>query len=54
VAAQALRRIGAAPAPSAEPVGTLTVLLGGDAGDLPGPALSYAEGLLLKAVSPAV
>ncbi|MFE9724811.1 glutamate racemase [Streptomyces sp. NPDC005794] len=54
VAAQALRRIGAVPAPSAEPVGTLTVLLGGHAADLTEPALAYAEGLLLKAVSPAV
>lgn len=54
VAAQVLRRIGAAPAPSAEPVGTLTVLLGGETADLTEPALAYAEGLLLKAVSPAV
>lgn len=54
VATQALRRIGAAPAPSAEPVGTLTVLLAGHAGDLPEPAMAYAEGLLLKAVSPAL
>ncbi|MFC8594956.1 glutamate racemase [Streptomyces atroolivaceus] len=51
VAAQALRRIGAAPAPSAEPVGTLTVLLGGKTADLTEPALAYAEGLLLKAVT---
>lgn len=54
VATQALRRIGFAPAPSAEPVGTLAVLLGGHAADLPEPALAYAEGLLLKAVSPAL
>lgn len=54
VAAQALRRFGAQPAPSAEPSGTLTVLLGGHASDLTEPALAYAEGLLLKAVSPAV
>ncbi|MFE3516162.1 glutamate racemase [Streptomyces sp. NPDC059166] len=54
VAAQALRRIGATPAPSAEPAGTLTVLLGGHAADLTEPALAYAEGRLLKAVSPAV
>ncbi|MFJ8750338.1 glutamate racemase [Streptomyces sp. NPDC102441] len=54
VAAQALRRVGASPAPSAEPVGTLAVLLGGHAADLPEPALAYAEGLLLKAVTPAV
>ncbi|MFD9503786.1 glutamate racemase [Streptomyces sp. NPDC060035] len=52
VATQALRRIGSGPAPSAEPVGTLAVLLGGHAADLPEPALAYAEGLLLKAVSP--
>ncbi|GAA2919719.1 MULTISPECIES: aspartate/glutamate racemase family protein [Streptomycetaceae] len=51
VAAQALRRIGAAAAPSAEPVGALTVLLGGHPAGLPEPALAYAEGLLLKAVS---
>ncbi|MFE2019920.1 glutamate racemase [Streptomyces sp. NPDC059499] len=54
VATQALRRIGCEPAPSAEPVGTLAVLLGGHAADLPEPALAYAEGLLLKAVSPAL
>ncbi|MEU0137359.1 aspartate/glutamate racemase family protein [Streptomyces sp. NPDC006296] len=54
VAAQALRRIGAVPAPSAEPTGTLTVLLAGETAELPGPALAYAEGLLLKAVSPAL
>ncbi|MFB4426451.1 glutamate racemase [Streptomyces sp. QL37] len=54
VAAQALRRVGAVPAPSAEPVGTLAVLLAGHAGDLPEPALAYAEGLLLKAVTPAL
>lgn len=54
VATQALRRIGSEPAPSAEPVGTLAVLLGGHAADLPEPALAYAEGLLLKAVSPAL
>ncbi|MET7368231.1 aspartate/glutamate racemase family protein [Streptomyces sp. NPDC005566] len=54
VATQALRRIGSEPAPSAEPVGTLAVLLGGHAADLPETALAYAEGLLLKAVSPAL
>lgn len=54
VATQALRRIGSGPAPSAEPVGTLAVLLGGHAADLPEPALAYAEGLLLQAVSPAL
>ncbi|MFD9538508.1 glutamate racemase [Streptomyces sp. NPDC060022] len=54
VATHALRRIGSEPAPSAEPVGTLAVLLGGHAADLPESALAYAEGLLLKAVSPAL
>lgn len=54
VATQALRRTGSGPAPSAEPVGTLTVLLGGHAAELPEPALAYAEGLLLKAVSAAL
>ncbi|MGW4231329.1 glutamate racemase [Streptomyces sp. NPDC004980] len=54
VAAQALRRVGAAAAPSAELVGTLTVLLGGHTAALPEPALAYTEGLLLKAVSPAL
>ncbi|WP_031090408.1 glutamate racemase [Streptomyces sp. NRRL WC-3549] len=54
VAAQALRRIGAVPAPSAEPSGTLTVLLGGHAADLPVPARAYAEGRLLRPVSPAL
>ncbi|MGW8798172.1 glutamate racemase [Streptomyces sp. NPDC055775] len=53
VAAQALRRIGAAPAPSAEPATSLTVLLSGRAAELPDAALTYAEGLLLGAVSPA-
>ncbi|MCX5401534.1 glutamate racemase [Streptomyces sp. NBC_00102] len=50
VAAQALRRIGAGPAPSAEPTGTLTVLLSGHEGDLPDAALTYAEGRLLRGV----
>ncbi|WP_079159841.1 glutamate racemase [Streptomyces griseus] len=53
VAAQALRRIGAVPAPSAQPGGSLAVLHGGQATVLPEAALTYAEGLLLKAVSPA-
>ncbi|MFD6531657.1 glutamate racemase [Streptomyces sp. NPDC060184] len=48
VAAQALRRIGAEPAPSAEPTGSLTVLLGGREADLPEAALTYAEGRLLR------
>ncbi|WP_327270363.1 aspartate/glutamate racemase family protein [Streptomyces sp. NBC_01218] len=50
VAAQALRRFGAEPAPSAEPTGTLTVLLGGDEAPLPEAALTYAEGRLLRGV----
>ncbi|WP_406015893.1 aspartate/glutamate racemase family protein [Streptomyces sp. NBC_00984] len=52
VAAQALRRIGAEPAPSAEPSEGLAVLLGGRPADLPKAALAYAEGQLLGAVSP--
>ncbi|ANW22113.1 glutamate racemase [Streptomyces clavuligerus] len=44
VAAQALRRIGAAPAPGATASGTLTVLLSGRASALPDRALRYAEG----------
>lgn len=52
VAAQALRRIGAAPAPDAMPTGRLTVLLGGAEADLPAEALAYAEGRLLPAVTP--
>ncbi len=52
VAAQALRRIGAGPAPTAAPSGTLTVLLGGRPGTLPEPALAYAEGRALQAVAP--
>lgn len=53
VAAQALRRIGVAPAPSAELAGGLTVLLGGRVADLPEAARAYAEGQLLGAVSTA-
>ncbi|MFI6061054.1 glutamate racemase [Streptomyces sp. NPDC051286] len=53
VAAQALRRIGVAPAPSAEPATSLTVLLSGRDAELPEAALTYAEGRLLAAVSPA-
>lgn len=53
VAAQALRRLGEQPAPAAEPTGTLTVLLSGREGTLPGPALAYEEGRLLQAISPA-
>ncbi|MFE7167941.1 glutamate racemase [Streptomyces sp. NPDC057616] len=53
VAAQALRRIGAQPAPGALATGTLTVLLSGREGPLVPPALAYEEGRLLEAVSPA-
>jgi glutamate racemase len=53
VAAQALRRIGAQPAPSAEPSAALAVLLSGRRAELPEAALTYAEGRLLGAVSPA-
>lgn len=52
VAAQALRRIGARPEPEAASLGTVTVLLSGRQGGLPAPALAYAEGRLLQAVSP--
>ncbi|MFH8371644.1 glutamate racemase [Streptomyces sp. NPDC018031] len=44
VAAQALRRIGADPAPGAAPTGTLTVLLSGREAALPAEALAYPEG----------
>ncbi|MBN0043638.1 aspartate/glutamate racemase family protein [Streptomyces actuosus] len=53
VAAQALRRIGGHPTPDAAAVGTVTVLLSGQEGELPAPALAYAEGRLLTAASPA-
>lgn len=53
VAAQALRRLGEQPAPTAEANGTLTVLLSGREGTLPEPALAYDEGRLLRAISPA-
>jgi glutamate racemase len=52
VAAQALRRIGAEPAPDASPSGRLTVLLSGTEATLPAEALGYAEGRLLPAVTP--
>lgn len=51
VAAQALRRIGAEPAPDADPTGGLTVLLSGRPGQLPATALGYAEGRLLGATA---
>ncbi len=53
VAAQALRRIGAEPAPAAAPTGTLHVLLSGRPGTLPEVALAYAEGRLLAGAVPA-
>lgn len=53
VAAQALRRLGEQPAPATAAAGTLTVLLSGREGTLPEPALSYEEGRLLQAISPA-
>ena len=53
VAAQALRRLGERPAPATAAAGTLTVLLSGREGTLPEPALSYEEGRLLQAISPA-
>ncbi|MDQ1040615.1 glutamate racemase [Streptomyces sp. V3I8] len=56
VAAQALRRAGGAPACDASGVsgpGAVTVLLGGREGVLPATALTYDEGRLLQAVSPA-
>ncbi|MEU6281637.1 aspartate/glutamate racemase family protein [Streptomyces sp. NPDC047028] len=52
VAAQALRRIGAEPAPDAPAETALTVLLSGREAELPDTALSYAEGRLLAAVGP--
>lgn len=52
VAAQALRRIGADPAPPAEPSGTLTVLRAYRPATLPEAALTYAEGRMLAAAAP--
>ncbi|MDX6355267.1 MAG: glutamate racemase [Streptomyces sp.] len=50
VAAQALRRIGAAPAAGGDRTGTVTVLLGGQrAPRLPEAALAYTEGAALDA-----
>ncbi|MEO3872195.1 aspartate/glutamate racemase family protein [Nonomuraea sp. B12E4] len=48
VAAQALRRIGARPAPQAPAMGTLTVIRSGRAAELPPAALAYGEGRLLQ------
>ncbi|MDB1089330.1 aspartate/glutamate racemase family protein [Streptomyces sp. ACA25] len=53
VAAQALRRIGAAPAPDAPSTGGLVTLAGGLPGTLPEAVLAYAEGRLLLPGSPA-
>ncbi len=52
VAAQALRRVGARPAPAAEPTGTLTVILGGRIAELPASALAYPQGRALAADAP--
>ncbi|MFF9405340.1 glutamate racemase [Streptomyces anandii] len=53
VAAQALRRIGARPEAEAPTRGAVTVLLNGQQGALPSPALAYDEGRLLESVTPA-
>ncbi|MEU3458854.1 aspartate/glutamate racemase family protein [Streptomyces sp. NPDC006733] len=53
VAAQALRRLGAPPEPSAEPSGSLTVILSGRPAGLPAAALAYAEGVALGATASA-
>ncbi|MEU7279871.1 aspartate/glutamate racemase family protein [Streptomyces sp. NPDC045431] len=53
VAAQALRRIGADPDPTATPSTSLEVLLSGRPSELPEAALTYAEGRVLAAVTPA-
>ncbi|MBY8885645.1 aspartate/glutamate racemase family protein [Streptomyces sp. PTM05] len=47
VAAQVLRRTGAVARPDAEPTGGLTVLLGGEPGELPAAALAYPQGRAL-------
>ncbi|MFC5633267.1 glutamate racemase [Streptomyces bullii] len=52
VAAQALRRLGAQPAPQAPADGTLTVLLSGREGALPAAALAYEEGRMLQEATP--
>ncbi|MFD6418556.1 glutamate racemase [Streptomyces sp. NPDC060194] len=51
VAGQALRRIGAEPAPDAPPTGRLTVLGGGRVTELPTAARAYVEGRLLAGVT---
>ncbi|MFF5337270.1 glutamate racemase [Streptomyces sp. NPDC013181] len=50
VAAQALRRIGAEPAPSAEPSSAIAVILSGRPAQLPQAALAYPQGRGLAAV----
>ncbi|MFI1368108.1 glutamate racemase [Streptomyces griseochromogenes] len=52
VAAQALRRLGAEPAPHAVADTALTVLLSGRESALPATALAYDEGRFLQVVSP--
>ncbi|MET9293430.1 aspartate/glutamate racemase family protein [Streptomyces sp. NPDC003077] len=47
VAAQALRRIGAAPAPEAAPSDRLTAILSGRPGTFPAVALAFPEGRML-------
>ncbi|MFE2378214.1 glutamate racemase, partial [Streptomyces sp. NPDC059398] len=54
VAAQALRRTGAGSTSDGAPGARLTVLLSGREGALPAAALTYLEGRLLQAVSPAL
>jgi glutamate racemase len=50
VAAQALRRLGAAPAPAPDGrTGTLDIVLSGREGELPAAALAYPEGAALAA-----
>ncbi|MQS35766.1 glutamate racemase [Streptomyces katsurahamanus] len=51
VASQALRRIGAEPAPHAAPTGGLTVLFSGRVSALSAQAASYAEAGLLQSVT---
>ncbi|MCQ4084474.1 aspartate/glutamate racemase family protein [Streptomyces sp. RB6PN25] len=47
VAAQALRRLGARPAPAAEPSGSLAVIHSGRPAELPGHVAGYPEGRVL-------
>jgi glutamate racemase len=50
VAAQALRRIGAGPAPEAEPSGGLAVILSGRPAGLPAHAMVYPEARMLASI----